>query len=296
MNVVRNRLPYRFIRDVQGSVRLVVDAATGTIAQRLDYDSFGTVLQDTNPGFQPFGFQSGLYHPDTALVQFGARWYDASTGRWLSKDPILLEGGLNLYVFCGNDPVNYVDPWGLAEGGMASDAYDFWGEVAVAGFDQGGFLGGAQAAGASFMQAVIDFWGARSIERNAGLSGMYSAQEGGMAKSVGYGALAVGQIGLAATTAFAGNNVAHPFYRYVGAGSKPIGKGAWVVRGTFGRAPYGRDFVKAAEKLQLPRQSMVDDVVRVPGAWKRYIAGPRRVSGNPQWGAGGGTEYRIGGF
>ncbi len=68
-----------------------------------------------NPGFQPFGFQSGLYDPDTGLVQFRARWYDPSTGRWLSKDPILLEGGLNLYAFCGNDPVNFRDPWGLCE-------------------------------------------------------------------------------------------------------------------------------------------------------------------------------------
>ena len=111
----KDGVTYRFIRDVQGSVRLVVDAATGAIAQRLDYDSFGNVLLDTAPGFQPFGFQSGLYDPDTALVQFGARWYDANTGRWLSKDPILLEGGLNLYVFCGNDPVNFADPLGLCE-------------------------------------------------------------------------------------------------------------------------------------------------------------------------------------
>ncbi len=65
------------------------------------------------PGFQPFGFQSGLHDPDTGLVQFRARWYDPSTGRWLSKDPILLEGGLNLYAFCGNDPVNFTDPLGL---------------------------------------------------------------------------------------------------------------------------------------------------------------------------------------
>ena len=43
------------------------------------------------------------------MVQFGARWYDPATGRWLSKDPILLEGGFNLYVFCGNDPVNKFD-------------------------------------------------------------------------------------------------------------------------------------------------------------------------------------------
>ena len=107
--MIRDGITYRFIRDVQSNVRLVVDSATGAIAQRLDYDSFGNVLLDTNPGFQ-----SGLYDPDTALVQFGARWYDPATGRWLSKDPILLKGGLNLYVFCGNDPVNAVDPWGLA--------------------------------------------------------------------------------------------------------------------------------------------------------------------------------------
>lgn len=67
------------------------------------------------PASSPSGFQPGLYDHDTALVQFWARWYDASTGRWLSKYTILLEGGLNLYVFCGNDPVNYVDPSGLCE-------------------------------------------------------------------------------------------------------------------------------------------------------------------------------------
>jgi len=112
---VRDGATYRFVRDFQGSVRLVVNAATGDIAQRLDYDSFGNVLRDTNPGFQPFGFKSGLYDPDSGLVHFGVRWYDSQTGRWISKDPILLEGGLNLYAFCGNDPVNFSDPWGLCE-------------------------------------------------------------------------------------------------------------------------------------------------------------------------------------
>ena len=71
------------------------------------------LAQARNPGFQPFGFQSGHYDPDTSLIRFGARWYDPSTGRWLSKDPILLEGGFNLYAFCGNDPVNFADPGGL---------------------------------------------------------------------------------------------------------------------------------------------------------------------------------------
>jgi RHS repeat-associated protein len=113
--MVRDGATYRLIRDFAGSVRLVVNADTGAIAQRLDYDSFGNILTDTNPGFQPFGFKAGLYDPDTGLVHFGARWYDPVTGRWISKDPILLAGGLNLYVFCGNDPVNFSDPWGLCE-------------------------------------------------------------------------------------------------------------------------------------------------------------------------------------
>ena len=113
--MIKDGATYRLIRDFAGSVRLVVNADTGAIAQRLDYDSFGNVSQDTNPGFQPFGFKSGLYDSDTGLVHFGARWYDPATGRWISKDPILLQGGLNLYAFCGNDPVNFSDPWGLCE-------------------------------------------------------------------------------------------------------------------------------------------------------------------------------------
>ncbi|MCA1809245.1 MAG: hypothetical protein LC725_07350 [Lentisphaerae bacterium] len=113
--MIRDGVTYRIIRDHVGSVRLVVNAASGVIAQRLDYDEFGNVLQDTAPGFQPFGFQSGLYDPDTGLVKFGVRWYDSECGRWISADPTMFDGGLNHYVFCGNDPVNFVDPWGLCE-------------------------------------------------------------------------------------------------------------------------------------------------------------------------------------
>jgi len=57
-------------------------------------------------------FQGREYSAATGLYNFRARWYDPVTGRWLSKDPIGLEGGLNLYVFCGNDPVNRRDPEG----------------------------------------------------------------------------------------------------------------------------------------------------------------------------------------
>jgi RHS repeat-associated protein len=104
---------YRFITDHLGSVRLVVDAQTGAIAQRLDYDEFGRVLLDTKPGFQPFGFAGGLYEPATQLVRFGARDYDPEMGRWTSKDPIGFAGGdTNLYGYVLQDPVNFLDPNG----------------------------------------------------------------------------------------------------------------------------------------------------------------------------------------
>ncbi|MBN1960879.1 MAG: RHS repeat protein, partial [Deltaproteobacteria bacterium] len=58
---------YRLITDHLGSVRLVVDASTGAVAQQLDYDEFGVVINDTNPGLQPFGFAGGLYDRDTGF-------------------------------------------------------------------------------------------------------------------------------------------------------------------------------------------------------------------------------------
>ncbi|MBT9098538.1 hypothetical protein KFZ76_12595 [Methylovulum psychrotolerans] len=47
--------------------------------------AWGNITQDTNPGFQPFGYAGGLYDRHTKLVRFGARDYDAETGRWTGK-------------------------------------------------------------------------------------------------------------------------------------------------------------------------------------------------------------------
>ena len=74
-------------------------------------------MRDSNPQFQPFGFAGGLYDPDTRLTRFGARDYDAETGRWTAKDPILFDGGdSNLYGYVLQDPVNGIDPSGLVMG------------------------------------------------------------------------------------------------------------------------------------------------------------------------------------
>jgi RHS repeat-associated protein len=112
--MVKNGITYRIIADHVRSPRLVVNVTTGQIVQRMDYDEFGNVIVDTNPGFQPFGFGGGLYDRDTGLVRFGVRDYDPETGRWTTPDPIRFDGGQpNLYVYVHNDPVNLLDPSGL---------------------------------------------------------------------------------------------------------------------------------------------------------------------------------------
>jgi RHS repeat-associated protein len=78
-----------------------------------DYDSFGNIIQNTNPGFQPFGFAGGLYDRDISFLRFGARDYDSATGRWTSKDPIMFAGrDTNLYRYTNGDPINLTDSEG----------------------------------------------------------------------------------------------------------------------------------------------------------------------------------------
>jgi RHS repeat-associated protein len=108
--ILRSGKPYRIVKDHVGSVRLVVNAETGEIVQQIDYDEFEQVLQDTNPGFQPFGFTGGLYDAQMGLVRFGARDYDASTGRWISKDPLgFAAHGTNLFAYALSDPINHIE-------------------------------------------------------------------------------------------------------------------------------------------------------------------------------------------
>ncbi len=106
---------YRLVCDHLGSVRLVVDISDGSVVERMRYDAFGNVLEDTNEGFEPFGFAGGLYDASTGLVRFGARDYDPRVGRWTAKDPLGFGGGdSNVYLYAGNDPNNLIDPTGLA--------------------------------------------------------------------------------------------------------------------------------------------------------------------------------------
>ena len=105
---------YRIVTDHLGSVRLVVRVSDGVVVQSRRYSAWGEPEADTQPGWLPLGYAGGIEDPATGLVRFGARDYEPSSGRWLSRDPIGFAGGdANLYAYVANDPVGNVDPSGM---------------------------------------------------------------------------------------------------------------------------------------------------------------------------------------
>ena len=76
------------------------------------FDEVGTPLTDSAIGNR-YTFQGREHSWATGFTYFRARWYDPVSGRWLSKDPIGIEGGANQYMFVGNNPVNFLDPLGF---------------------------------------------------------------------------------------------------------------------------------------------------------------------------------------
>ena len=75
---------------------------------------FGEVIRVTGPmaKVNPFRFSTKYQDDESDLVYYGYRYYNASTGRWLSRDPIGEKGGINLYVLVGDDPIDKIDLFG----------------------------------------------------------------------------------------------------------------------------------------------------------------------------------------
>jgi RHS repeat-associated protein len=126
---------YYVAADQVGTPRVVSDA-TGQVVKVLDYDSFGDLRSDSNPGFDlPIGFAGGLADGATGLVRLGSRDYDPASGRWTARDPSLYDGMQpNLYAYVGNNPVNLTDPAGLFSVGASTyDGIGVGGKISITG-------------------------------------------------------------------------------------------------------------------------------------------------------------------
>ena len=98
--------------DGLGSVTSLSSSA-GSIANTYTYDSFGNLTNSTGSITNPFQYTAREFDSETSLYYYRARYYDQSTGRFLSEDPSVFEGGTNFYPYVASNPVNYLDPVGL---------------------------------------------------------------------------------------------------------------------------------------------------------------------------------------
>ena len=76
-----------------------------------EYDAFGVEKNPDPADTNPFRYCAEYYDAETGYIYLRARYYDVKDGRFISEDPA--KDGLNWYVYCGNNPVNFVDPFGL---------------------------------------------------------------------------------------------------------------------------------------------------------------------------------------
>ncbi|MDO8662137.1 MAG: RHS repeat-associated core domain-containing protein [Candidatus Omnitrophota bacterium] len=101
--------------DGLGSVTNLTNS-TGTNTQTYSYDAFGNLQGLSSKGTVPDlrGFLT-KEADSTGLSYFGARYYDPKIGRFITQDPSGMSDGPNLYLYVKNNPVNFVDAWGLCK-------------------------------------------------------------------------------------------------------------------------------------------------------------------------------------
>ncbi|WP_346189594.1 RHS repeat-associated core domain-containing protein [Rubritalea halochordaticola] len=111
-----------------GNVSEYLDSS-GAVVAHYEYDAFGKTVNDTTQNTKNFAhrFSTKQWDSEASLYYYGYRYYTPETGRWINRDPIEENGGLNLYGFVRNVALNYNDLLGLAPiggGGNITVVYD----------------------------------------------------------------------------------------------------------------------------------------------------------------------------
>ncbi|MDD5745635.1 MAG: RHS repeat-associated core domain-containing protein [Candidatus Omnitrophica bacterium] len=105
-------------QDALQSVVVLTDGFANEVVS-YEYDIYGALTKTVGTKDNQILFTGRWLDSDTNLYYYRARWYDVSSGRFISRDPIGIMGGVNLYGYVGNEPVRFVDPLGLSR--------DVWG-------------------------------------------------------------------------------------------------------------------------------------------------------------------------
>jgi RHS repeat-associated protein len=106
-----------YFYDANGNVGQLLDSSDGSVAAAYEYAPFGglTSAMGSYAEVNPFRFSSKYSDDVAGLYYYGYRYYSLVLGRWLNRDSIGENGGVNLYGFVGNEPLNAFDLFGLYE-------------------------------------------------------------------------------------------------------------------------------------------------------------------------------------
>ncbi len=173
---------YYFTRDHLGSVR-EVDDASGVMLARYDYDPYGRQTLLVGTAISDFGYAGMYLHAPSGLNLTLYRAYNSDLGRWPNRDPIGENGGINLYGYVGNNPLNHIDPLGLStyfdENYGDISSYQNPANLPVVG----AYVGAGVAAGAAVtgVGALVDAYGA-SVLAWLGLGGAAAETPEGQAE------------------------------------------------------------------------------------------------------------------
>lgn len=99
-----------YTSDILGSVMMTTDSL-GHVTNRYSYDAYGTAYNGSFGGRNKIGYNGKKYDNGTGWYNYGYRDYNPQQGRFTTQDPI--RDGMNWYAYCGGDPINCIDLWGL---------------------------------------------------------------------------------------------------------------------------------------------------------------------------------------
>ena len=226
---------YYFLRNLQGDVVAIYDT-TGNKVVEYSYDAWGNcTIESATTNYplahaNPIRYRGYYYDEATKLYYLNARYYNPQWRRFISPDDTAYldpetPNGLNLYAYCGNDPVNYADPSGHSltaviatiglfiglTAGLGYAAYtDYQDDYIVNGsigwqtYLGYGLIGGAIGTGIGF---TIGYFGGSAISSYVG--GVLSSMGGSSALAIaGGGTVAVVNVGILGAVLAAGLGIA----------------------------------------------------------------------------------------